>query len=269
MSSKKTEVETKKNNNIYFLIILLLLIGIGIVVMEIKSASVYQVEPRTDEVKANKANDNEDKKTVAWLRVQGTNIDLPVLYAPDYNFAYETANFAWTEADYKNLNNIIYISGHNIKNMSANPEIASKDHDRFEQLMSFAYYDFAKDNQFIQYTFKGEDYLYRIYSVDFIDEAYVDMFNDSRYSKQELKKFINTSLKKSVYKYDVEVDENDDIISLNTCTSMFGDNENIRIIVNGRLVRDEEEVKLAEVQTTKQYKTIENLMKGGDSDEEI
>jgi hypothetical protein len=49
---------------------------------------------------------------------------------------------------------------------------------------------------------------------------------------------------------------------------MFGEDEDIRITVNGRLVRDGEKTKLADIKTTEQYKIIENIMEGGDSDEE-
>ena len=152
--------------------------------------SFYKKESRVTNISENKKEDNENKKTVGWIRVQGTNIDYPVIYAPGYDFSYETSDFAWTEVDFKNLNNVIFISGHNIKNQSANPSITSPYHNRFEQLMSFTYSKFVEDNKYIQYTFNGDDYIYKIFSVSYVDNLNLDIYNDSEYSKDEMNSFI-------------------------------------------------------------------------------
>jgi len=267
LEKKKKKGSEEESINIVSLILLLLLVAVGIVAFEIGTYADYKVEPRSSDIEESKKNDNSDKKTIGWLRVQGTNIDFPILYAPDYNFIYETDSFAWTEADFDELNNIVYIIGHNIKNMSARPLIADESHDRFEQLMSFSYLDFAQNNQFIQYTFNGKDYLYRIYSVAFLEESDIDMYNRIEYNKEDMVDFIKTTKDKSIYKYDVDVDENDKLLSLNTCTNMFGEEADIRITVNARLVRDGEKVKLASVEKADEYQTIEKIMEGGDSDE--
>lgn len=261
-------MKKKSEYSIYTWLAILILIAAGTIVFEIKNASAYQLEPRADEVASYKTKDNANKETVGWLRVQGTNIDFPVLYAPGYDFRYEPGKFTWTEAKFDNLNNIVFISGHNIKNMSKHPLIADPSHDRFEQLMSFAYYDFAKENQFIQYTFNGVDYLYRIYSVAFYDASDVDMYNSIEYPREDLRDFIKSTLRESLYEYDTSVNENDKLISLNTCTAMFGDDEDIRITVNARLVRDGEKIKLANIKETAAYKEIEKIMEGGGSYEE-
>ena len=265
--SKGRKSKADKNNLIYRWILILSLIAIGIVVFEIRANVAYEVEPRASDIKEAQKKDTEEKKTVSWLRVQGTNIDLPVLYAPAYDFTYEGGNFAWTEADFDKLNNIVYISGHNIKNNSRTPLIADESHNRFEQLMSFAYYDFAKDNQFIQYTINGEDYLYRIYAVSFIDLFELDIYNDEEYTENQKVDFIKKTLDKSIYLYDIDVAYDDPIITLNTCTDMFGATEDIRITVNARLVRKGEKVKLANMATTDNYKTVENIINGGSNDE--
>ncbi len=266
MASKKKKTDEKFNT--YSLILLLILVAIGTVAFELKNYADYNVEARDNEIAMSKQKDTGEKTTVGWLRVQGTNIDLPVLYAPLYNFVYETGDFAWTEADFDELNNIVYITGHNIKNMSKRPLKVDESHNRFEQLMSFVYFDFAENNQFIQYSFKGQDLLYRIYSVSFIDESDLDMYNQIEYNKNDMLDFIKTTTENSIYKYDVDVDENDKLLSLNTCTNMFGEDQDIRITVNARLVRDDEKVKLASVEKAEKYNVIENIMEGGDSDEE-
>lgn len=261
-------MKKKGEYNIYAWLAILILIAVGTIVFEIKNAAAYKVEPRAEEVANYKVKDNTNKETVGWLRVQGTNIDFPVLYAPGYDFQYEPGKFTWTEAKFDELNNIVFISGHNIKNMSKHPLIADPSHDRFEQLMSFAYYDFAKENQFIQYTFNGVDYLYRIYSVAFYDAVDVDMYNSIEYTRDDLRDHVNSTLRDSLYKYDISVNENDKFLSLNTCTAMFGDEDDIRITVNARLVREDEKIKLAKIEETAAYKEVEKIMEGGDSDEE-
>ena len=49
---------------------------------------------------------------------------------------------------------------------------------------------------------------------------------------------------------------------------MFGDEDDIRITVNARLVREDEKIKLAKIEETAAYKEVEKIMEGGDSDEE-
>ena len=228
----------------------------------------FYVKSRTGILEKRQKNDKDDKKTEGWIRVQGTNIDFPVLYAPGYDFLYETEDFAWSEAEYEKLNNIVYISGHNIKNMSRKPMITNKNHGRFEQLMSFTYYSFAKDNQFIQYTFGKENYVYQIFAVAYIDGSDLDLYNENEYSPADIKELVETAKNESIYKYDIDIRENDKIISLDTCTNMFGDSDNTHFVIFARLLRDGEKEKFVKVKTTNQYKVIKDQMKGGDSNDE-
>ena len=43
------------------------------------SEPTYSIENRVDKIKEKQKNDKQEYTTKAWLRVQGTNIDLPVL----------------------------------------------------------------------------------------------------------------------------------------------------------------------------------------------
>ena len=79
-------MKKKGEYNIYAWLAILILIAAGTIVFEIKNAAAYKIEPRADEVANYKVKDNTNKETVGWLRVQGTNIDFPVLYAPGYDF---------------------------------------------------------------------------------------------------------------------------------------------------------------------------------------
>ena len=263
----------KKNNkerakrwliaSIVFLVIVLIS-GISILL----NSKDFYVESRTKVLTKRQKNDTDDKKTVGWLRVQGTNIDFPIYYAPGYDFMYESEDFAWTEVEFKDLNNIVYLSGHNIKNNARKPLIVDKDHSRFEQLLSFTYYDFAKNNQFIQYTFDGKDNVYQIFAVTYANASDVDTYNTEKYSKKEMKVLVNDLTEESLYKYNLDVNENDKIIVLSTCTGVFGDDQDISFLVGARLLREGERARFVKMKKTEEYKRVEKQMKGGDSDDE-
>ncbi|MBQ6324025.1 MAG: class B sortase [Bacilli bacterium] len=222
----------------------------------------YRIESRTKNVIEAKKKDDENIKTVGWIRVQGTNIDYPVIYAPGYDFSAKVDDFAWIEVEFNELNNIVYISGHNIKNLSKNPIIGDKSHTRFEQLMAYTYYDFVKDNQFIQYTFNGKDYLYKIYSVSYVDFYKLDLYNLGPYDGDRMERYIEATKAQSLFNFDVDVKNTDKIISLDTCTRMYGEISTMHFRVNGRLLRKGEAAKISKVTTNSKYEEIEKIMEG-------
>lgn len=276
MKSKRSNKNAKNSKkNVIFcilgflLIFLIFMLGFCIFKFINSNISNFKVESRVENIEKSKKNFSKFGSVVSWIKVQGTNIDYPVLYYPNGNFNEIPDDFAWTEADYNGkLNNIVYISGHNIKNLSSNPLIADESNNRFEQLMSFTYLDFVKDNQFIQYTINGKDYVYRIYSVSYVQTYELDLYNQSSYSKDMMKIYIAQTKAKSIFEFDTDVNENDSIISLDTCTRMYGSRKNYHFRVNGRLLRENERIKKVKVKQTSKYDEIEKLMEGGESYEE-
>ena len=128
----------------------------------------------------------EDTETLGWISVQGTDIDYPVVYETAQVYV-GLKDYLWLSNRYIEGNNRIAIYGHNIKNVSGKPLIRDKEHVRFEQLLSFAYHDFAKDNLYIQFTKDGKDELYKIYAIGFYDK-----YDDEGYSsedKEEIKEY--------------------------------------------------------------------------------
>lgn len=271
MRSKKSRIKARKNMKIVFsclsLLIIFLILLTVLCFLKIFDNDKSLFESRIDNVLLEKKKDTEEIKTVGWISIQGTNIDYPVVYAPGYDFSYKTDDFTWTEVDYNKLNNMIYVSGHNILNQSANPKITSKNHRRFEQLMGFTYYDFIKENQYIQYTFNGKDYIYKIFSVYYDETEELALYNNKFYSKKEITKFIEDAKKKNIYDIDVEVNNEDFLLSLVTCTKMFGDSKE-NFVVAARLLRDDEATILSKVLKSSKYKEVEKKMKGGEVYEE-
>lgn len=246
------------------LAIIIILISI-IIAIWLKQKEVYKIEKRTDNIteyqKKNKKYDVD-----GWLRVQGTNIDYPVIIDDaKIDLTSITDDFLWRREKTEELQRRTVILGHNIRNVSRNPLITDKNHSRFEQLMSFIYYDFAKENQYIQYTKNGKNYLYKIFSISFIKDD--DLIQSGYLSKEELKDYIEKSLEDSYFKYDMEVDENDKIITLITCTRFFSGTTTYKFKIDGKLVPADEKTTLSKISTKENYKKIEDMMKGGISNE--
>lgn len=224
---------------------------------------IYQVESRVDKIKETKKKDNNDYETTGWLRVQGTNIDVPIINYLNKKTVVpvELGNYVWNLSGTEKLTEKVNIMGHNIMNLSAHPEINREYFSRFDDLMSFIYYDFAKDNKYIQYTVDGKDYVYKIFSV-YLESAYrVDLYGSDTSHKEKVDQ-IKRYQEKSFYKYDVDVNENDNIISLMTCTRIYGTEEKVSFIVSGRQLRENEKMTDYSVKETKNYNRAKKIVKG-------
>lgn len=274
MSVKKKKDKKSDGKNIVIVsIVMASLVFIFIVCFSILVSfkTYYKVESRVSDVALAQDNKKDTRyQTSGWLKVQGTNLDLPVLTGIDDNTDYpvEMKKYVWNINGDGKFHNKIDIMGHNIFNLSSSPKLYSDDFYRFEELMSFVYYDFAKENKYIQLTIDGKDYLYKIFSVDFLDAVDVDSFPSGNYEKSDLKYQIDLFKEHSLYNYDVDVNENDNLISLITCTRFFGNDRYIDFLVNGRLVRKNESVhNYSVVKNKKNYTKVENVLKGDDDNE--
>ncbi len=246
----------KKSKNAYGQITLLLILAvIGFVIIYVSNQKMgstfvkYAIDSRVEQVSDTKvANVN----SVGWIRVQGTNIDYPIIYETPQ--AYRSGiDYTWVAHRPGEGENRLAIYGHNIQNVSSEPLIADENHVRFEQLMSFVYYDFAKDNLYIQYTHDGKDELYLIYAVGFVED---NEKGDTTTSLSETQNYIQTAIDNSLYRYNIEVNEQDTLISLITCTRYFGLEGRTQFRIDARKLRENEEVEKYAVQTTANYDII-------------
>ncbi len=268
---RKIKIEAYKS----FGLLLLCLIFISFVLVFactklIPKADYYEIKSRVDDVKNTVVdNPNDPLTTIGWIQVQGTNIDYPVVYKETLDsYPGDKVEYAWL-SNYKNgFHNHIRISGHNLFNLSSTPKMKSDVFKRFESLMSFVYYDFAKDNKYIQLTMNDKEYVYKIFSTAFVtNNEKMLMPSDDDYSNKDLDDYIKLMKSDSIYDYDVDVNSNDNIISVITCTRFFGidDKKDFRIV--GRLVRDGEKLNNYSVKRNRKYVEIEEKMKGDDEDE--
>ena len=240
----------KKTVLITAILIFLLLFFACIYFMYPKDKDYVTFKSRTEEIKKSELN----KKTTVygWIQVQGTNIDYPVI--EENELAYLSGiNYIWRVNTYKEGENREVISGHNMLNVSSKPLIADPTHTRFEQLMSFVDYGFAKKNLYIQYTKDGRDELYKIYAIGFWNRE--DDEADSL-TQEEIDDYVKKVRNNSIYDYDVQVNNRDTIISLITCTRYFGSSKKTNFKVDARKVRKNEKIQKYSVVTNENYDII-------------
>ncbi len=271
MSFRKKKKEMRKLKHKAILIVCLMFaVVIGLVILLTlkiikNNTGYYKIDSRVTELKNEKPIENTGFKTIGWLKIQGTDIDLPIVYSENKTeeFPVQLESFGWARKYFDKDSTYYDITGHNIFNLSANPKIKSEMFNRFEQLMAFVYYDFAKNNQYVQLTIDDKDYIYKIFSVGFINKGVTSFFpNKSNASVDEMDKLIKVFKDSSLYKYNVDVNANDKIISLSTCTRFYGIDGNVEFYVVGRLMRDDEKIKHYSISKNKSYKNVEKILKG-------
>lgn len=250
------EIKIDKQNRWRLLLVVLLLILSSVVII-IKP--YYKVEDRTDEVKNYKGVSGE--KALGWLRVQGTNIDFPIVYYYDTDVTDPTNDLGWSFSNKKTLQEKTTIFSHNILNVSSKPLIADKNHKRFEQLLSFVYTDFLKKNKYIEYTTNGKNYLFKIYGVSFQKHDNL-IYKQTKLSKNMKQKYIKETKSNSYFDLDVSVNTNDKLLTLVTCTRFFGDNTDYSFVVDARMVRKNELISNYGLKEKKSYDKIKDIMKG-------
>ena len=282
MSWKKKRVKKNQNRKRYFIILSIICISIVFLFLLlflclklVNKEEKFKIEPRLDSIDRFVLDEDSYFDSMGWIRVQGTNIDYPIiqasreaLNADDFAFPVNLEDYSWSLNTDTKFHNHIEIMGHNIFNLSSQPKIKSSKFHRFESLMAFVYYDFAKKNQYVQLSIDGKEYIYKIFAVEFIPTAQTTSFlSVDDYSKKDQDEYIQYMLDNSIYDYRVKVDGNDDIISLITCTRFFGIDEDVQFYVNARLLHKGENTNITRVNKSSKYKSIEKKLKGDGQNE--
>lgn len=200
--------------------------------------------------------------TIGWIQVQGTNIDFPV-FTPILKGKEENGDvkvdfsYAWRQINYNLGENRMVLSAHNIINVSSKPIKDMNVLTDFEGLMAFVYHDFAIKNQYIMYTDEdGNEELYVIYAVGFTnsnDEEYKSIKYDD---KDKINEYISSAKNNSIYNYSVNVNSEDKILSLVTCTRFFGRDGDTLFRIDARKVRENENTYKYKVDINSNYKII-------------
>lgn len=261
---QKKRNKRKKTIIVLFIFVLLMIFFFFFFLIIKKLSPFYEIEDRTKKVQNYKGRSGES--AVGWLKVQGTNIDFPIVYYDDTDVTDPTYDLGWTDLDYNNFPKRLTIFSHNVLNVSSNPLIANKDHRRFEQLLSFIYPNFLKSNKYIEYSTKKHNYLYKIYAVSFQTEQEFELLQDK---KIENKEYIKKTKENSYFKFNTDVNKNDKLLTLVTCTRFFGATSDYSFVVDARRVRKEEKIKNYGIFEKMSYNRIKKIMEGEDEDEKI
>lgn len=206
---------------------------------EITNAIMEAVDiEETDENELNMYNVNFEKlkttnpDTVGWLKVEGTKVEYPVVQGKNnsfylnHSFNKEYNAAGWIFADYTNnfdemdKNTVIY--GHN-----------RKDGSMFYTLKDVLKKEWYKDETKRKITFiteNGEN-IYETFSVYQI-EAETYYLTTKFSSNVEYKKFLNTIKNRSIENFNVDVNEEDEILTLSTCAN----NNKYRVVLHAKKV---------------------------------
>lgn len=173
----------------------------------------------------------QNKDVVAWLSVDGTTINYPIVQTTDNSYYlehsfwnYKTYN-GWTFMDYRNDpemnddNTIFY--GHNLLNKTA-----------FGSLADVFTTNWANtSNKSIVVITETKKYYYLIFSAYYTTPE-VYYLQNTFYSRDEYKNFLETISSRNILNIDNSVSVNDKIITLSTCN----DGSAGRKVVHAKLV---------------------------------
>lgn len=120
----------------------------------------------------------------------------------------------------------VVIYGHS---MDDNP-----DGKNFSQLKKLLDKDFAEKHPYIFFSTKEQDFVYEIFSVMYTSDKFY--YIDSQPTDEEFAAIIAEAKAASRLNYPVTPVAGDKIITLSTCTYLYGDNEQQRFVVMGRML---------------------------------
>lgn len=244
MSKKKLKKIIIKKTILYVLLVFFLVVFIisGLKIINyIKDGNKNReiIEEISKDIAINNENDGynidfeslkaKNSDTVGFLKVNGTNVEQVVVKAQDNSF-YLNHNFekqiniaGWVFADYRNkfddLDKNIIIYGHNMRNgtmFGSLQNILKKEWQENEQ------------NRIIKFITENEEYNYEVFSVYQVEAE--DYYIKDTFQQNEFASFVNELKSRSIYDFNVDVDEEDSIITLSTC----GNNNRYRVVLHAK-----------------------------------
>lgn len=207
-----------------------------------------------------------------WLTVPGTNIHEPVMLSAKSNNYYvqrdwrgtNYPNITWqnwdqypataTYADRRvqfgkgwknNTSRNIVLYGHNWNNLRDPLKIGNVEgYTMFAQLPSYTSKKFASKNPYIYFSTGEYEGVWKVFSVAYCEVKTSFIYNSPNPSKEAFGKLIEEWQSRSMYNFNVDVNDKDRLLTLSTCTRQYanmGDRQ--RFVVVARLLRDGESEK--------------------------
>ena len=162
-----------------------------------------------------------------WIKVEGTDVEMPVVQGND-NLYYLTHSLdkssnsaGWAFIDCRNKldgtdkNLIIY--GHNRRDRSIFGTL--------KNIIKPEWYD-NENNRYIQFITEGKTYIYDVFSVYQIEVE--DYYTQTNFERINFLEFTNKLKSRSVKNFNVDLTEDDEILTLSTCA----DNSKYRVVLH-------------------------------------
>ncbi|MGG0740985.1 class B sortase [Niallia taxi] len=173
-----------------------------------------------------------NQEIVGWLTIADTKIDYPILqttnndYYLTHNYKNEVSKEGSIFMDYRNSTDtkekqtILY--GHEMKNGSM-----------FGELKKFLDLEFLSQHKRFSYQTNAASYEVELFSV-YATTTSFDYLKTEFSSDADYKEYLQTISDKSIYDSNVSISEQDQIITLSTCSNLSDPNDG-RLVVHGKL----------------------------------
>lgn len=208
---------------------------------------------------------NINREVVAWLMIPGTNMNFPVTLNSNNNRHYLyrdwrgndfTGRLTWRNwsdfpdtAIYMDFRSSIgttwatssrnmSLYGHNWTNLRPPLRIGNHTQDRmFAQLKSYTCINFATRNPHIYFSTGNMEGIWRVFAVGYAHTTPFFFYNNPNPTRTGLETLIGEWRHRSHINFNVDVNANDRILTLTTCTRVHGNTETQRFVVVARLLR--------------------------------
>lgn len=180
----------------------------------------------------------QNNDVVGWIKVNNTNIDYPIVQTKDNNY-YLKKDFDKKYSingsiylDYRSDFTNMYESAHQIvygHNMSSGV--------MFQNLTYFENKDFYNENKIITVNTLYGNYLFEVFSVYETPISFL-YIKTNFYTRTAWLDFINEVKDKSMHESDIELKEEDVVLTLSTCTNRH--DSNYRFVIHAKLLNPEQ-----------------------------
>lgn len=177
---------------------------------------------------------NKNTDTVAWIQVNNTNINYPVVQTTNNEYylyhAYDHSNnqAGWVFMDYRNnsvdLDNNTIIYGHGMNNNTIFGTL--------RYVVDNWWYTNV-DNHIVKLSTPTENTLWQVFSVYTISEESYYLQTEFN-SDEDYIEFLNKLKARSFYDFKTQINEKDKIITLSSCY-----NNQLRVVLHAKLIKRE------------------------------
>ena len=217
-------------NIVLILIIFICIYNISEKLIEYNKADNSYEKIRVEKEEENLYDKYEDYR--GWIKIDNTNINYPIVQGKDNSFYLDkdiNKNYLSSGSIFMNYlnhgfndeNTVLF--GHHMRNKTM-----------FAQLKKYKEKEFFYGNNDIVIEVENDKVLkYKVFSA-YVTDSKDNYIKTNFDDKDQYKEFLEDIKNKSQYKSDIDVNENDKIITLSTCSYEFND---ARMVVHGKLLK--------------------------------